>query len=107
MVPCTMDMQTAIRANVDQFDPGLRVIDGGKERHVEPGFIDVLAEDADRALVVVELKSGEAPDSAVTQLLSYIGALRFDEPTRSVRGILVARGFSPAFALRPALPTFG
>jgi hypothetical protein len=40
---------------------------------------------------VLYQESGEAPDSAITQLLSYIGSLETDG--RPVRGILIARDF--------------
>lgn len=86
------DMQEALRSHMDQLDPGLRIADDGKERHVEAGFIDILVEDQNGTLVVIELKSGEAPDSAITQLLSYVGPLR-EETSQTVRGMLVAREF--------------
>jgi RecB family endonuclease NucS len=88
------DMQSALRRHIDQLDPRLTIVDEGKERHVEAGFIDILAEDDEGALVVIELKSGAAPDSAITQVLSYIGSLQTLEPGRAVRGILIAREFS-------------
>jgi RecB family endonuclease NucS len=69
-------------------------VDGGAERHVEAGFIDILAEDDRGSLVVIELKSDDAPDTSVTQVLSYIGSLRGAENAVAVRGVLVARGFS-------------
>ena len=87
------DMQDALRASIDQLDPDLRIVDDGKERHVEAGFIDILAEDKDGSMVVIELKSGEAPTDSVTQVLSYIGSLK-DESDQAVRGVLIARGFS-------------
>src|SRR4051794_25425126 len=92
------DMQNALRTNIDQLDPNLRIVDDGKERQVAAGFIDILAEDDQGSLVVIELKAGEAPDAAVTQVLSYIGSLN-DETVGPVRGILVARGFSPRVRL--------
>lgn len=87
-----LDMQKALRAHIDQLDPTLSIVDGGKERQVETGYIDILAQDKDGSLVVIELKSGDAPESAVTQVLSYVGALR-DEQDQDVRGVLVAGGF--------------
>jgi RecB family endonuclease NucS len=60
------DMQDALRRNIGQLDPTLRIVDDGKERRVEAGLIDILAEDQEGARVVVELKSGEAPESAIT-----------------------------------------
>lgn len=87
------DMQQALRSHIDQLDPHLRIADEGKERHVSAGFIDILAEDQNGSLVAIELKSGEAPDSTITQLLSYIGSLQ-EETNQQARGILVAREFS-------------
>jgi len=88
------DMQSALRQNIHQLDPTLRIIDEGKERRVDAGFIDILAADEAGSVVVIELKSGEAPETAITQLLSYIGSLRIEDDSRSVRGMLIARGFS-------------
>jgi Endonuclease NucS len=88
------DMQEALRRNIHQLDSRLRVVDEGREKHVEAGFIDILAEDDQGQLVVIELKSAEAPESAVTQVLSYIGSLQLSEPSRRVRGVLIARDFS-------------
>jgi len=92
------DMQEALRRHIDQLDPRLHIVDEGKERHVESGFIDILAEDQDGSLVVIELKSGEAPDSAITQVLSYVGSLQADA-AKPVRGVLIAREFSPRVRL--------
>lgn len=85
------DMQDALRRNIGQLDPSLRIVDDGKERRVETGFIDILADDG-KSLVVIELKSGEAPDSAVTQTLAYVGGLQAEED-RPIRGVLIAREF--------------
>src|SRR3954447_4406423 len=92
------DMQQALRTNIDQLDPKLSVVDNGKERQVEAGFIDILAEDDQGSLVVIELKAGEAPDASITQLLSYIGSLATETPT-PIRGVLIARAFSPRVKL--------
>jgi RecB family endonuclease NucS len=61
---------------------------------VATGRIDILAEDREGSLVVIELKADEARDSALTQVLGYIGALKEEEARDDVRGILVAREFS-------------
>jgi RecB family endonuclease NucS len=87
------DMQEALRGNIHQLDPTLRIVGEGGERRVEAGFIDILAEDDQRSLVVIELKSGEAPESAIKQLLSYIGSLQNEDESRPMRGILIARAF--------------
>jgi RecB family endonuclease NucS len=62
--------------------------------------------------VAIELKSGEAPDSGITQVLSYIGSLQSEDSAQTVRGMLIARGFSTRvrFAARAAgiqLVTYG
>jgi hypothetical protein len=88
------DLQNALRANIDQLEPGLTVIDGGNERKVASGFIDITARDRSGATVVIELKKAGASDrDAIGQILGYIGDLM--ESTESVRGILVAGEFSP------------
>jgi len=92
------DMQAALRNNIQQLDPSLRIVDNGTERRVESGFIDILAEDAKGSLVVIELKSGEAPESAMAQILSYVGALQAEE-TRPVRAVLIAHEFSTRMRL--------
>jgi hypothetical protein len=89
------DLQRALRENIDQLDSGLHIVDEGKERQVATGWIDILAEDRDGSLVVIELKADEARDSALTQVLGYIGALKDEEKRDDVRGVLVAREFSP------------
>lgn len=88
------DMQDALRGSIHQLDPALHIIDEGKERRVASGFIDILAEDDQGSLVVIELKPGKAPESAVTQVLSYIGSLQAEEESRPVRGMLIARDFT-------------
>jgi Homeodomain-like domain-containing protein len=47
------DMQEALRQNIGQLDPALQIVDEGKERRVEAGLIDTLAEDRAGARVVI------------------------------------------------------
>ena len=70
----------------------MRIIDGGVERIVDAGRIDITAEDRDGALVVIELKAGRADLPAVGQVLSYMGTAAPGED-RPVRGMLVAGDF--------------
>lgn len=86
------DLQTALRANISQLEPGLQVDDGGKERTVETGRIDILAKDKDGMSVIIELKAGTASSKAVAQILGYMGAY-MDETGQDVRGILIASDF--------------
>ena len=87
------DLQVALRLAIEQLEPGLEIIDDGAERSVSSGFIDITAQDAQGAIVVIELKSGVARQGAVAQVLSYMGDIAEDEPDRAVRGILVAANF--------------
>jgi hypothetical protein len=89
------DLQNALRANIDQLESGLTIMDGGNERKVASGFIDITARDQTGATVVIELKKAGVSDrDAVGQILGYMGDLM--ESTRSVRGILVAGEFFAA-----------
>lgn len=86
------DMQVALRKNIINLDPSLKIIDEGLEKAVESGFIDITCEDGN-SIVVIELKAGKAPASAVTQILGYMGDLMVEYDTKPVRGILVAHDF--------------
>jgi hypothetical protein len=77
------DMQAALRIEINQFEQGLTIIDGGAERSVNAGFIHITARDA----------SGRAGQRAVAQILSYMGDVAAEEEIGKVRGILVASSF--------------
>ena len=85
------DLQRALRINIEQLEPGLKIIDDGGERSVAAGRIDITAEDDTGQLVVIELKAGTAQSDAIAQVLSYMGSI--DAEGRPVRGILVAHDF--------------
>jgi hypothetical protein len=87
------ELQRALRANIEQLEAGLKVIDGGRERTVASGRIDITAEDMNGKTVVIELKGGVADRDAIGQIASYLG----DVPNEGVgiRGILIAHEFSP------------
>ena len=87
------DLQKALRENIQQLEAGLTIVDGGKERNVPCGWIDISAKDKQGAIVVIELKAGEADRSAVGQVLAYMGDLMAEGAGKPVRGILVASGF--------------
>ncbi len=86
------DLQTALRANIEQLEAGLKIFDEGRERTTEAGRIDITAIDAQGNLVVIELKAGIAPPDVVTQILAYMSTVS-DTDNRPVRGILVAGDF--------------
>ncbi len=86
------DLQGALRRSIEQLEDGLTIVDGGGEHVVQSGKIDILAQDAEGARVVIELKAVRATRDAVAQVLAYMGDVseEFDGP---VRGILVAPDF--------------
>lgn len=86
------ELQKSLRTNIHQLDEGLIIIDGGTERVVPSGRIDITAEDKNGTTVVIELKRGTADRDAVGQNAAYMGDISTDG-TR-VRGILIAHGFS-------------
>jgi|SRR5438094_4713261 len=86
------DLQNALRKHIEQLEQGLTITDGGKEKVVESGRIDITAEDKKGAAVVIELKAGEADHHAIGQVLAYMGDLTTN--TNVTRGILVAGAFS-------------
>ena len=86
------DLQAVLRDSIEQLEPGLDIVDGGAERSVASGFIDITAKAPDGAVVVIELKAGTARRDAIGQILSYMGDVAAEEPN-SVRGILVAGDF--------------
>lgn len=86
------DLQRALRQDISQLDPGLKIVDGGSERRVEAGLIDITAEDNEGNLVVIELKANSARPDSFTQVVAYMQSLRAEEH-RPVRGILVAAEF--------------
>ena len=86
------DLQRVLRQDISQLEPGLRIVDGGSERKVEAGFIDITAEDSKGNLVVIELKVNFARPDSLAQVMAYMASLR-DEENRPVRGILVAADF--------------
>lgn len=88
------DLQSALRRSIAQLEPGLTIIDGGTERQVPSGRIDILAQDASGCRVVIELKAVRAPRDAVAQVLAYMGDLAVEGGT-DVRGLLIAPDFDP------------
>ncbi len=86
-------LHKALRANIEQLEAGLKIVDDGKERIVPSGRIDITAQDRNDKIVVIELKSGVADRDAIGQIASYLGDVANE--ARGIRGILIAHEFSP------------
>ena len=88
------DLHRYLATRLDTIEEGLTLAEDGIEHQTEAGRIDILAKDAQGDWVVIELKAGRAKDSALGQLLGYIGCLGSSEKYQgAIRGILVASDF--------------
>lgn len=87
------DMQAALRRNIETLESGLTIIDDGMERGVLSGYIDILCRDAQGRLTVIELKAGKTDARVIGQILGYMGDLAEEEPSETVRGVIVALDF--------------
>ncbi len=85
------DLHDYLSRHLTQLESNLTLHEGGVEYQTEAGRIDILAVDKQQNLVVVEIKAGTAKDSALGQLLGYMGC--FSTRSKNVRGILVASDF--------------
>lgn len=61
----------------------MTLVESGVEYQTDAGRIDLLARDMNKNLVVVELKASKAKDSALGQLLGYVGCLSESEAKRA------------------------
>jgi len=86
------DMQRALRLNIQIIEAGLTIIDNGRERHTEAGFIDITARDVNGNIVIIELKAPIAKPEVIAQTLSYMESIQAIENT-NVRGIIIANDF--------------
>jgi len=85
------DLHNYLSRYLTQLETDLTLHDGGVEYQTDAGRVDILAVDKQKNLVVVEIKAGTAKDSALGQLLGYMGCL--SAKSKNVRGILVASKF--------------
>jgi hypothetical protein len=87
------EMQAGVRRQLANLEPGLLEADGGTERRVATGSIDIVAKDNVGCLVAIELKAGQCPAGAMEQVLGYAEALSNEENGAPVRAILIASDF--------------
>jgi hypothetical protein len=92
------DLQNFLAKNLTLFEPGLELYQDdegvtGIEFDCGGRFIDILAIDAQKGLVVIELKVSRGYDRVVGQILRYIGWIKANhaEVGQGVRGIIAAR----------------
>jgi RecB family endonuclease NucS len=88
------ELKTLVRQQLDQVEPGLVEADGGREREVASGRIDITARDRYGHYVVIELKAGPCPHGALEQVLAYSTDLE-EETGLPCRAVLMAADFSP------------
>lgn len=94
------DLRDFLAKNLSIIEPGLQLYQdegiNGIEFPVGGRFIDILAVDAQKRFVVIELKVSKGYDRVIGQLLRYMAWIEkhHAEPNQSVRGIIAAREIS-------------
>lgn len=84
------DIEDHLIHHLDVLEKGLKFV--GRQFNTDVGRIDILAEDKNGCRVVIEVKVGEAKDSAVGQVARYLGWFaKLDG--KPPRGMLVAAEF--------------
>jgi len=84
------DIEDHLVHNLDAIEEGLSLV--GRQIKNDAGRMDIVAEDSSDQAVIIEIKVGEAKDSAIGQIARYIGWYAKTEG-KPVRGILVAGNF--------------
>jgi hypothetical protein len=85
------DLEDHLVAHLDLLEPGLTLIT--RQATTDVGRVDILARSVKGDTVIIELKVGEARDSAIGQVARYIGWYARSE-SKTPRAILVAGAFS-------------
>jgi hypothetical protein len=84
------DIEDHLVNNLDAIERGLTLV--GRQFNTDVGRIDILAQDAAGTRVIIEIKVGEANDSAIGQIARYLGWFARTEGN-APRGILIAGEF--------------
>jgi RecB family endonuclease NucS len=87
------ELKALLRRQLECVEPRLVEADGGRERAVATGKIDITARDANGHYVGIELKVGPCPHGALEQVLAYTTDLEA-ETGQPCRAVLVASDFS-------------
>ena len=89
------DLQRALRDALSDLEPGLEAVDGGGEKAVPSGRIDILARDRKGGLVVIELKAVCARREVLGQIAGYMADIERETGTHP-RGLIIAPDFHPS-----------
>ncbi len=84
------DLEDHLVHHLDSIETGLTLV--GRQESTDVGRTDILAEDVSGRRVIIEVKVGEARDSAVGQIARYLGWFQRNEGS-APRGILIAADF--------------
>jgi hypothetical protein len=89
------DIEDVFVKNLGKIEPGLKLVEGGRQFITEIGRLDLFCRSSDGEYVVVEIKAGEAQDGVFGQILRYIGWVHtnIEGGSDNVRGIILAGGF--------------
>ncbi len=84
------DIENLVAKYPNEFlsDKELKLI--GQQIRLESYFADILFEDKNRNKVVVEIKRGILPRSAIPQIMDYYGVIKLKEPNIDIRLIIMA-----------------
>lgn len=99
------DLENFLVADLNQLERGLTLFEAdgklGRQLSAGPaGRIDILALDSSGALVVIEVKAGEADRQVCGQIQAYMGWVKERIAAgRPVRGVIVASGFTERMKL--------
>lgn len=82
--------------NLDLLEPGLTLVESGRQYQTSIGRMDLLCQDSNGTYVVVEIKAGEAENGVFGQVMRYVGWVdrNLEGGTGNVRAILLAGSFS-------------
>lgn len=94
------DLEDFLVENLEYLERGLSFLE--REAQTDVGIIDIVARDR-RDFVIIELKAGEAGDSAIGQIMRYMAWYARCRTPNPVRGILVAYKFSAGAVLASSL----
>jgi len=92
------DLRDYLAENLGCIEPGLKLYQdktrSGVEYSIDAGFIDILAIDAQKKFVVIELKVGRGRNKTIGQLLYYMGWVDKNLGAGPCRGMIIGKEIS-------------